>query len=139
MSKILALDFGLKRTGVAISDEKQIFAFGLETIDSTKLMDYLIKIVPKENIGILLIGEPKRMDGTDTHITQNVYLLKESIEKRFPALEIVLHDERFTSKMAFESMLSGGASKKQRQQKGLIDKVSATILLQSYLEETRSN
>jgi len=135
MGKYLAIDFGLKRTGVAITDENNIIASGLDTIDSVKLMDFLIQIVPKENVSHIVLGEPKRLNGEDSHITQNVYLLKEALEKQFPALEIVLMDERFTSKMAFQAMIDGGLKKKQRQEKGLIDKISATIILQSYLEE----
>lgn len=135
MGKFLAIDFGLKRTGLAITDENNIIASGLDTIDSVKLMDVLIQLIPKEKVSRIVLGEPKRMNGEDSHITQNVYLLKEALEKQFPIVEVVLMDERFTSKMAFQTMIDGGLKKKQRQEKGLIDKISATIILQSYLAE----
>lgn len=133
MGKIIAIDFGLKRTGLAITDESKLFAFGLETVDSKKLMEYLIELFKKEKIETIVLGEPKRLDGSDAHVTQNVYLLKEALEKQFPGVPVELHDERFTSKMAFDAMIAGGLKKKQRQDKGMIDKVSATIILQEFL------
>jgi putative holliday junction resolvase len=133
MGKLIAIDFGLKRTGLAITDELQIIASGLETVDSKKLMDYLIALVSKESIEKIILGEPKRLDGSDAHITQNVYLLKEALEKQFPNIPVILHDERFTSKMAMEAMIAGGMKKKQRRDKAMIDKISATIILQSYM------
>ncbi len=135
MGKYLAIDFGLKRTGLALTDEMNIIASGLDTVDSVKLMDYLIVLIPKEKVSRIVLGEPKRLNGEDSHITQNVYLLKEALEKQFPEVDVILIDERFTSKMAFQVMIDGGLKKKQRQEKGLIDKISATIILQSYLEE----
>lgn len=133
MGKIIAIDFGLKRTGIAITDDLKIIATGLETVDSKKLMDYLIQLFQKEKIEKIVLGEPKRLDGTDAHITQNVYLLKEALEKQFQGIPVILHDERFTSKMALEAMIAGGMKKKKRQDKGMIDKISATIILQEYL------
>ena len=135
MGRKLAIDFGLKRTGVAISDEMNIIASGLCTVDSRELMSFLQKTVPEKNIDTLVIGEPKKLNGEDGHITQNVRYLKEDLEKNFPDLQIVLIDERFTSKMAFQSMIDGGLSKKQRQNKALIDEISATIILQSYMSQ----
>ncbi|WP_341902840.1 Holliday junction resolvase RuvX [Fluviicola taffensis] len=134
MSKILAIDFGLKRTGLALSDELQMFAFGLKTIDSKTLMDELKGLVAKEKIVEIVIGEPKRLDASDSHITQNVRLLKEAVQKNFPELVISLLDERFTSKMASAVIAQSGLKKKDREQKGLIDTVSATIILQDYLQ-----
>lgn len=134
MSKILALDFGLKRTGIAISDDSKIFAFPLKTVESNELMSELKVIVSKESIEIIVLGLPKRLDTSDSHITANVLFLKEDLEKEFPSLKIHLVDERFTSKMALDSMHQAGASKKQKQTKELVDKVSATIILQSYLQ-----
>jgi len=133
MGKVIAIDFGLKRTGLAITDESKLFAFGLETVETKTLMNYLINLVPKEKVETIVLGEPKRLDGSDAHVTQNVYLLKEALEKQFPGIPVELHDERFTSKMAFDAMIAGGLKKKQRQDKGMIDKVSATIILQEYL------
>jgi putative holliday junction resolvase len=134
LSKILAIDFGLKRTGLALSDELQMFAFGLKTIDSKTLMDELKLLVAKEKIVEIVIGEPKRLDASDSHITQNVRLLKEAVQKNFPELVVSLLDERFTSKMASAVIAQSGLKKKDREQKGLIDTVSATIILQDYLQ-----
>lgn len=134
MSKILAIDFGLKRTGLALSDELQMFAFGLKTVDSKTLMDELKMLVEKEKIIEIVIGEPKRLDTSDSHITQNVRLLREAVQKNFPGLLVNLLDERFTSKMASAAIAQSGLKKKDREQKGLIDTVSATIILQDYLQ-----
>lgn len=134
MGKIIALDFGLKRTGIALSDESKIFAFGLKTIESKNLEVFLKEIIAKEKIEKIVLGEPKRLNLDDSHITQNVYLLKTRLEQLFPHLQIVLHDERFTSKMASHVISQSNLSKGKKQDKALIDEVSATILLQSYLE-----
>tara|TARA_B110000285_G_scaffold157863_1_gene176111 strand:- start:1911 stop:2315 length:405 start_codon:yes stop_codon:yes gene_type:complete len=133
MGKVLALDFGLKRTGLAISDDAKMFAFGLETVDSSKLMEELSKLNQKEQLDTIVLGLPKRLNNEDAHITQNVLLLKEALKKQFPMIGIELVDERFTSKMASQSMHLSGATKKQKMNKGLVDKVSATIILQSFL------
>ena len=134
MSKILAIDFGLKRTGLAITDDSRIFAFGHDTIESKELMKYLINLVPKENIDTIVLGEPKRLNNSDTHISENVRLLKEALKTQFKEITIVSMDERFTSKMASQSISMMGKNKSNHQNKGLIDKVSATIILQSYLQ-----
>lgn len=134
MSKILALDFGLKRTGIAISDDAKIFAFALKTIESIDLEKELKILILKEKIDTIVIGEPKRLNLEDSHITQNVRLLKNRMEQLFPVIKIQLIDERFTSKMAAQSISMFGLSKKKSQQKELIDKVSATIILQDYLK-----
>ncbi len=133
MGKILALDFGLKRTGIALSDDAKIFAFGLTTVESKKLDEFIKTILLKEKIDTILLGEPKKLNTEDTHITQNVRLLKQHLEKTYSNQKIVLHDERFTSKMASQAISMSGMSKKNRENKSLIDEVSATILLQSYL------
>jgi putative holliday junction resolvase len=139
MSKILALDFGLKRTGMAISDESKIFAFGLKTIPSSELEKELHLLIPMEKIDTIILGEPKRLNLEDSHITQNVHILKKRLEQLFPSLKIELLDERFTSKMASQTIAMSGLSKKKSQQKDLIDEVSATILLQSYLSKINRN
>lgn len=138
MSKILAIDFGLKRTGLALSDELQLFAFGLKTVESKTLMDELKILVTKEKVVEIVIGEPKRLDASDSHITQNVRLLKEAVQKNFPGVIVNLLDERFTSKMASAVIAQSGLKKKDREQKGLVDTVSAAIILQDYLQ-TRLN
>lgn len=134
MSKVLAIDFGLKRTGLALSDDAKMFAFGLETIASENLMGRCIELVETESVDEIALGLPKRLNNEDAHITENVRLLKEALEAKMPGVRVVLVDERFTSKMASSAMHAAGASKKQKRQKELIDKVSATIILQSYLE-----
>jgi putative Holliday junction resolvase len=96
-------------------------------------MSFLKETIPAKNVDTLVLGEPKRLDNSDTHITENVRLLKQALEKEFPTVKVILMDERFTSKMAFQTMIDGGLSKKQRQNKALIDEISATIILQSYL------
>ena len=133
MGKAIAIDFGLKRSGIAITDDLQLFAFPHETVDSQGLMVYLEALVPKESVEAIVLGEPKRMDNSDTHITENVRLLYEALVLKFPGLNVVLMDERFTSKMAVQAMIAGGMKKKDRQVKGNIDKISAAIVLQSYL------
>jgi putative Holliday junction resolvase len=135
MGRIVALDFGLKRTGIAMTDELQIIASPLTTVDSAELMVFLKDLVLKNQVDTIVLGEPKRLNNEDTHITQNVYLLKEALEKEFPLQKIELVDERFTSKMAMQSMIDGGLKKKQRQEKGALDSISATIILQSYMNQ----
>lgn len=137
MQRIVALDFGLKRTGIALTDEMNIIASGLTTVDSRELMTYLKNLVASKNIGTIVLGEPKRLNLEDSHSSENVRLLKEALDKEFPLLTIALVDERFTSKMAMQTMHLGGLSKKQKKNKALIDEISATIILQSYLEQRR--
>jgi putative holliday junction resolvase len=133
MSKIIALDFGLKRTGIAITDDLNIIALPLPTVDSKDLMKFLIETISNENVALIVLGLPKRLNNENTHITENVYLLKEALEKQFVLQKVVLHDERFTSKMASAAMHTAGANKKQLKDKKLLDQVSATIILQSFL------
>lgn len=133
MGKVLGIDFGLKRTGLAISDDSKMFSFGLETVPSEKLMTYLKDLMKKENIELIVLGMPKRLNNEDSHISENVRLLKEALIKELN-LPVELVDERYTSKMASETIFAGGGSKKQRKDKELIDKVSATIILQSYID-----
>ncbi|WP_093367910.1 Holliday junction resolvase RuvX [Psychroflexus sediminis] len=133
-TKVLALDFGIKRTGLAISDEMKMIASGLKTVDSRTLMEELKAIIPSESIDTLVVGEPKFTDGKPMQLEKNILLFIEDVQKLFPALKIVRMDERFTSKMAFQTMIDSGLKKKKRQNKGLVDEISATILLQSYLK-----
>ncbi len=133
MNRILAIDFGLKRTGIAITDEMNIIASGLTTVASSELMSFLKEIVSKKGVGTIVLGEPKRLNMQDSHSSENVRLLKEALDKEFPFLKIELMDERFTSKLAMQSLVDVGVSKKKRRNKELIDEVSATIILQSYM------
>tara|TARA_B100001057_G_scaffold37569_2_gene33932 strand:- start:2387 stop:2797 length:411 start_codon:yes stop_codon:yes gene_type:complete len=132
MSKAIGIDFGLKRTGISISDELGIIATPLKTVASSELMQFLKELVLSENIETMVLGFPLGLNGADTDITPNVRLLKLALEKEFPQLKIVLFDERMTSKIAQKTLIQV-ASKKKRQQKGIIDQMSATIILQDYL------
>ena len=135
MGKALALDFGLKRTGLALSDESRIFAFGHSTVESKDLVSVLKLLIPNEKVSTIVLGKPKRLDNSLFEINQNIDLLIEALKKEFPSCKIVQIDERFTSKMASQVISQSGKSKKERQNKRLIDKVSATLILQSYLEQ----
>ena len=132
MSKAIGIDFGLKRTGISVSDDLGIIATPLKTIASSDLMQFLKDLVLSENIEAIILGFPLGLNGADTDITPNVRLLKLALEKEFPQLKIVLFDERMTSKIAQKTLIQV-ASKKKRQQKGIIDQMSATIILQDYL------
>lgn len=135
MGKALALDFGLKRTGLALSDESRIFAFGHSTVESKDLVSVLKLLIPNEKVSTIVLGKPKRLDNSLFEINQNIDLLIEALKKEFPSCEIVQIDERFTSKIASQVISQSGKRKKERQDKSLIDKVSATLILQSYLEQ----
>ncbi|NBR14204.1 MAG: Holliday junction resolvase RuvX [Flavobacteriales bacterium] len=132
MSKIIALDFGLKRTGIAITDEKQIIASPLTTVDSPQLMDFLKKLVLKEKIELFVLGFPLRLDGSDSHITENVRILKEVLEKEFPSIPVVFQDERYSSASAMETIHLMGKTKHKKDKK-LVDRVAATIILSEYM------
>ena len=134
MSKIVAIDFGLKRTGLAMTDEKAIIASPLTTVESRSLMDFLIQLTSKESISTIVLGFPTRLDGSDTHITENVRLLKGVLEKQFPLIKIDLQDERFSSSRAMETIHMAG-KKKQMKEKSLVDKLAATLILQDYLSQ----
>ncbi len=133
MKRILGVDFGLKRTGIAITDENNIIASGLKTVPTKEVMSWLKGAVIDKNVGTIVLGEPKRLNMDDSHSSQNVRLFKEALDKEFPHLKIVMMDERFTSKMAMQSLIEGGVPQKKRRNKELIDEVSATLILQSYL------
>jgi putative holliday junction resolvase len=134
MPKILAIDFGLKRTGLAITDDLAIIASPLTTVDSSTLMEFLLQLFGKETISTIVLGFPTRLDGSDTHITENVRLLQEVLAKQFPQCDIVLQDERFSSSRAMETIHLAG-KKKQMKQKSLVDKLAATLILQDYLSQ----
>lgn len=134
MGRKLALDFGLKRTGIAITDELNIIASGYTTVDSKELILFLKKTISEKNVDTIVLGEPKRLNGEASHITANVHLLFDVLKKEFPIVEVILYDERFTSKMASKAIFDSGISKSKRANKELIDEVSATILLQSFMQ-----
>ncbi|MBC7828615.1 MAG: Holliday junction resolvase RuvX [Chitinophagaceae bacterium] len=136
MPRILAIDYGLKRTGLAVTDPLQIIANGLTTIESPKLIPFLKDYFKKEEVEMLIIGEPKNWDDTDTHATPLVKKIVEKLKKEFPQMPLTMVDERFTSKMASRAMIDMGMKKKQRRNKALIDEIAATIMLQEYLERS---
>lgn len=133
MPRILAIDYGLKRTGIAVTDPLKIIATALTTIESPKLIGFLKEYFKKEEVELILVGEPKNWDDTDTHATPLVKKIVEKLKKEFPQIPLKLVDERYTSKMASAAMIDMGLKKKQRQDKSLVDKVAATIILQEYL------
>jgi len=137
MSRILALDYGLKRTGIAVTDDFQIIASGLTTIKTSEIFAFLEQYLENENVELFIIGEPKQMDYSVSQSEKHIIPFIEKLKKRFSNIPIKRIDERFTSKMAFQTMIDGGLGKKQRQNKALIDKISATIILQTYLERKK--
>ncbi|CAL2078923.1 Putative pre-16S rRNA nuclease [Tenacibaculum sp. 190524A02b] len=133
MGRILALDFGKKRTGIAVTDELQIIASGLTTVNTEELIDFLKDYTSKESVDLFIIGEPKQMNNTESESEEFIKPFISKLTKVFPLTSIKRVDERFTSKMAFQTMIDSGLKKKQRQNKALVDEISATIILQSYL------
>ncbi|MGN6438574.1 MAG: Holliday junction resolvase RuvX [Agriterribacter sp.] len=133
MPRILAIDYGLKRTGIAVTDPLQIIATGLTTIESPRLIEFLKNYFAKEEVEKIVIGEPKNLDDSDTHATEPVRKIVEKIKKEFPAIPVIMVDERFTSKLAKQAMLDMGMKKKQRRDKAAVDEIAATIMLQEYM------
>lgn len=133
MGRILALDYGTKRTGIAITDELQIIASGLTTVETPKLLAFLKEYFENETVEKVLIGEPKQKDGTASDVEAYILKFITKLEKMAPEMPLVRVDERYTSKMAFQTMIDSGLKKKQRRNKALIDEISATIILQEYL------
>jgi putative Holliday junction resolvase len=136
MARILAIDLGTKRTGLAVTDPLRILANPLETIPTSGLFKYLEEYFKKEEVDTIVLGLPKSLDGKDTSMTKPVMQLKTKLTDRFPHKSVELVDERFTSKMAMQSMITMGSKKKDRREKaGNLDKISATIILQTYLNK----
>jgi putative holliday junction resolvase len=133
MPRIIAIDYGLKRTGIAVTDPLQIIATGLTTVESKQLISFLKDYFSKEAVEMIIIGEPKNWDDTDTHATPLVEKCIKELQKNFPQLPIKKVDERYTSKMAKDAMLEMGMKKAQRRNKALVDEIAATIMLQEYL------
>lgn len=133
MGRILSIDYGLKRTGIAVSDPLRIIATALETVDSAKLIPFLKAYFLKEPVDELVLGLPKRLNNTDTDMTPFVNKVAEQLRISFPDKPLTLIDERFTSSIALQTMITGGMKKKDRQVKGNVDKISATIILQDYM------
>ena len=132
--RYLAIDYGKKRTGIAITDPLQLIASGLETVPTDDLLPYLERYLAREEVACLVIGEPRRMDYTHSEVEPDIRAFIARVQERFPHLPVARQDERFTSKMAARSLVEGGMKKKKRREKALLDEVSAVLILQSYLE-----
>ena len=135
MARIISLDYGLKRTGIAVTDPMQIIATGLTTVETPKLMQFLKDYFAKETVELILIGEPKNLDDSDTHATGPVKQFIARLKKTFPLIPIETADERYTSKMATRAMIDMGMKRKDRRNKALVDEIAATMMLQEYLEK----
>ena len=135
MGRIIALDYGKKRTGIAVTDPLQIIATGLTTVDTQTLFDFLQQYISTEVVEKIVIGDPLNLDGTETDSTAAVKHCIRRLKNTFPNIPIVTIDERYTSKLASKAMVEMGMKKKERQKKGIIDEVAATMMLQEYLGE----
>ncbi len=134
MGRILAIDYGLKRTGLAVTDPLRIIATALDMVETPKLIEYLKNYFQKEEVEQVIIGLPKRLNNTDSEIAPAVRTFIETFKSKFPENPIQTVDERFTSSMAQQAMIAGGMKKKDRQVKGNVDKISAVLILQSYMQ-----
>ena len=134
MDRILGIDYGKKRTGVAVSDPLGIFATPLETVPSADIVAYIKNYTQKERVSAIVVGYPVNMDNTPSEAARFVDQFLNLLKKHFPSLSVILEDERFTSKMAFQTMIDGGVKKMDRRDKSMVDKISAAIILQSYLD-----
>lgn len=133
MARILAIDYGKKRTGIAVSDPFQIIATGLTTVETKQLFPFLKDYFSREQVELIIIGEPKNLDDSDTHATPLVKKCIVDLQKNFPSIPVKTVDERYTSKLASRAMLEMGLKKKQRRDKALVDEIAATIMLQDYM------
>ena len=134
MGRILAIDYGRKKSGIAVTDPLQIIANGLTTIPTYTLFDFIVKYLTEENVEEIVIGYPKQTTGEDSESLKYITPFVNRLKKKFPSLPVKWVDERFTSKMAFQTMIDAGLKKMARRDKKLVDKISATIILQTYLE-----
>ncbi len=135
MSRVLAIDYGTKRVGIAVTDPLKIIATALDTVHSKDIYDFLKKYTKEEEIETIVVGMPKRLNNQDTHVTSHVVGFVRKLKNLYPKINIEVVDERFTSKIAYNSIIKSGINRKKRAEKGLIDQVSATIILQSYLAQ----
>lgn len=138
MPRILAIDYGKKRTGIAATDDLQLIASGVTTVQSHTLLEWLKAYMNDHEVEALVVGDPVDLKGRPATVAPLVHQFIRAFKRRFPAVELITYDERFTSKMAFQTMIDSGLRQKDRRNKGLIDEISATILLQSYLERKNS-
>ena len=137
MGRILAIDYGRKRTGIAVTDPMQIIASGLTTVPTHQLMDFLLKYMAQEPVERIIVGHPKQMNNQESENMRNIVPFVNQLRKKIPDIPVEFVDERFTSVLAHQAMLDGGLKKKDRQNKALVDEISATIILQSYLESKK--
>ncbi len=137
MSRILAIDYGTKRTGIAVSDPLQLIAGGLETVSTAELFQYLDNYLSQEEVTTIVVGEPLHPDGQPAQIAHLVVGFVRQLRKKYPHIEIVTWDERYTSEEAKRIILQSGVGKKKRQDKSLVDKISAVLILQDYMESKR--
>ncbi|MFG6687186.1 Holliday junction resolvase RuvX [Mariniflexile sp. HNIBRBA6329] len=133
MARILAIDYGMKRTGIAVTDALQIIASGLTTVNTNELISFLKDYISKESVELFIVGEPKQMDNTASESEVLIAPFLKKLKEQFPSIPVERVDERFTSKMAFQTMIDSGLKKNQRKNKALVDEISATLILQSYL------
>ena len=133
MARILALDYGKVRTGIAVTDELQLIASGLTTVATGQLLSFLEEYLQKEEVERIVIGLPKQMDNTASESEVLIQAFLEKLTTKFPNIPVERQDERFTSKMAVQSMMESGVKKKKRQDKALVDEISATLILQAFL------
>ena len=137
MGRLIAIDYGKKRTGIAVSDPLQIIANGLTTVKTSEIFDFLQDYLQKEEVTTIVVGLPKQMSGEMSENMQRVEVFVNKLRQRYPSIPIEYYDERFSSKMAHQAMIDGGLKKKARQNKALVDEISATIILQGYMESKR--
>lgn len=138
MGRILAIDYGKKKVGLAVSDPCRIIATGLQTIPSHEIFQFLGNYITHEVVDLFVVGHPKQMDNTDSESMTYIKPFLTALKRKFPTIPIVMYDERFTSVLAHKALIEGGAKKKTRQNKELIDTMSATIILTSYMEQQRN-
>ena len=137
MARLLSIDYGKKRTGLAVSDPLQIIANGLSTVETSKLYEFLADYLQKEEVERIIVGLPKQMNNEPSENMKRVEPFVNRLKKIYPHIPVEYYDERFTSKMAHQAMIDGGLKKKERQNKELVDEISATIILQGYMESRR--
>lgn len=137
MGRVLAIDYGRKRVGLAVSDPMKMIANGLTTVHPNELFNFLKEYCTKENVDTIVVGYPKQMNNQASEAIRYINPFLKNLQKQFPKISVEIEDERFTSKMAQQAMIDGGMKKKQRQNKATVDKISATIILQSYLERKK--
>jgi putative Holliday junction resolvase len=135
MARLLGIDFGLKRVGIAVTDPGQVIASPLDVVRPEELAAFLKHYLETNEVEGIVIGDPRQTDNSDSSIRKYVHELAERLKRRFPSLAVYLHDERFTSSLALDAMIRSGSTKKDRKNKGNVDKISAAIILQSFMEQ----